>query len=111
MPGQAAASRFSAARSNLPSGACAITALGMPFSRISAVSARVSTPVMAMMPRAFSHASKSCVARQFEGGVIGARSTQPRTPEAAARFAVSMSSALVPTLPIWGKVKVMIWPA
>ena len=32
--------------SNLPSGACAMTALGMPFSRISAVSARVSMPAM-----------------------------------------------------------------
>ena len=39
------------------------------------------------------------------------RSTQPRTPDAAARFEVSMSSSLVPTLPIWGKVKVMICPA
>jgi hypothetical protein len=63
MPGKAASSRFSAARSNLPSGACAITAFGMPFSRISAVSARVSTPVMAMMPRAFSQSSNSCAAR------------------------------------------------
>ena len=61
MPGHAAASRFSASRSNLPSGACAITAFGMPLSRISAASARVSTPLMAMMPRAFSQASRSCV--------------------------------------------------
>ncbi len=29
-----------------------MTAFGMPFSRISAVSARVSTPAMPMMPRA-----------------------------------------------------------
>jgi hypothetical protein len=57
MGGEAAAARFSATRSNTPSGACAITAFGMPFSRISAVSARVSTPVMAMMPRAFSQSS------------------------------------------------------
>ncbi len=40
-----------------------------------------------------------------------ARSTQPRTPELAAILEVSMSSALVPTLPICGKVKVMICPA
>ena len=35
----------------------------------------------------------------------------PRAPGVAARLTVSMSSSLVPTLPIWGKVKVMIWPA
>ena len=43
-PGHSRASFLSAARSNLPSAACAITAFGMPFSRISAVSARVSMP-------------------------------------------------------------------
>ena len=53
-PGQAAASFFSAARSNLPSGACAITALGMPLTRISAVSARVSMPHSPIMPRLLS---------------------------------------------------------
>ena len=111
MPGHSAASRFSAARSNVPSGLCAITAFGMPFSRMSAVSARVSMPVMAMMPRALSQASKSWLARQLDGAVMAARSTQPRTPDDAARLAVSMSSALTPTLPIWGKVKVTIWPA
>ena len=63
MPGHAAASRFSASISNLPSAACAITAFGMPLSRISAASARVSTPLMAMTPRAFSQASRSCVER------------------------------------------------
>jgi hypothetical protein len=47
----------------------------------------------------------------LEARVIGAFSTQPRTPEAAARLAVSMSSVLVPTFPICGKVKVMICPA
>ena len=41
----------------------AVTAFGMPLSRISAVSARVSMPEMAMMPRAFSQASKCRVAR------------------------------------------------
>ncbi len=54
MPGHAAASFFSASRSNLPSGAWAMTALGMPFSRMSAVSARVSTPEMPTTPRLFS---------------------------------------------------------
>ena len=43
-PGHSRASFLSAARSNLPSRACAITALGMPLTRISAVSARVSMP-------------------------------------------------------------------
>ena len=83
MPGHAAASRFSASTSNLPSGSCAITAFGMPFSRMSAVSARVSMPVMAMMPRALSHTSRCWLARQLDGAVIEARSTQPRTPPAA----------------------------
>jgi carbamoyl-phosphate synthase small subunit len=40
----------------------------------------------------------------FDGSVMSARSTQPR----AAGVVVSMSSALVPVLPICGKVKVMI---
>ena len=35
----------------------------------------------------------------------------PRAPGVAARLTVSMSSSLVPTLPIWGNVKVMICPA
>ena len=34
----------------------------------------------------------------------------PRAPGVAAMLTVSMSSSLVPTLPICGKVKVMIWP-
>ena len=57
------ASFFSASRSNLPSGACAITALGMPFSRMSAVSARVSMPARPTMPRAFSQSLRPRVAR------------------------------------------------
>ena len=40
-----------------------MTPLGMPFSRMRAVSARVSTPVTAMMPRAFSHWSSVSAAR------------------------------------------------
>ncbi len=34
----------------------------------------------------------------------------PRTPEDEAALTLSMSSSFVPTLPICGKVKVMIWP-
>jgi hypothetical protein len=51
-----------------------------------------------------SHWSSGCAARQLEGSVISADSTQPR----AAGVVVSMSCGLVPTLPICGKVKVMI---
>ena len=40
---------------NLADGSCAMTPFGMPLSRMRAVNARVSTPVMAMMPRALSH--------------------------------------------------------
>ena len=39
------------------------------------------------------------------------RIPEPRTPEDEARLEVSMSSSLAPTLPMCGKVKVMIWPA
>ncbi len=52
-----------AATSSLPSGSCAITAFGMPFSRISAVSARVSMPESPMTPRAFSQSLRFLVAR------------------------------------------------
>ena len=41
----------------------------------------------------------------------GVRGCVLRAPERAARLEVSVSSVLVPTLPMWGKVKVMIWPA
>ena len=88
-----------------------MTAFGMPLSRMSAVSARVSTPVSPTMPRAFSQASRWRVARQFDGSVIAAASTTPRTPEDEAALTLSMSSSFVPTLPICGNVKVMICPA
>ena len=110
-PGQAAASVFSAGRSKAPSSAWTITALGMPFSRMRAVSARVSMPVMPTMPRAFSQVSRCFSERQLEGSVIEALSTMPRAPAAFAMSTVSTSSSLMPTLPMCGKVKVMIWPA
>ena len=65
-PDQALARRFRSSMSKTPSGACAMTALGMPFSRISAVSARVSMPDRATMPRRFSHWSRSAA-----GAVVG----------------------------------------
>jgi hypothetical protein len=68
---------------------------------------RVSTPVSAGKSWRFSHSSRCCAARKFEGSVMSARSTQP----SAAGVVVSMSSGLVPTLPICGKVKLMICPA
>ncbi len=68
---------------------------------------RVSTPPMAAMPRAASQRSRWPLLRQFEGSVIGARVTMPR----ACGVSASMSSSLVPTLPMCGKVKVTIWPA
>jgi hypothetical protein len=43
--------------------------------------------------------------------VIAVGSTTPRAPGVAAMLTVSMSSSLVPTLPICGNVKVMICPA
>jgi hypothetical protein len=55
----------------------------------------------------FSQSSRGLVARQFAGSVMSPRSTTPR----ATGVMVSMSSRLVPTLPMWGKVNVMICPA
>ncbi len=110
MEGRAAARAFSAGRSNVPEGSWTITAFGMPLSRISAVSARVSTPVIPTMPFAFSHASRWRVARQFEGSVMSACSTTPRAEIEAAAFTVSVSSSFTPTLPTCGKVKVRICP-
>ena len=62
-----------------------MTAFGMPFSRMSTVSARVSTPVRPTMPRLLSQASRWRVARQLDGSVTGAPSTTPRTPEDGGR--------------------------
>ena len=50
-PGHSRASFLSASRSNLPSGACAITAFGMPLMRMRLVSARVSMPQSPITPR------------------------------------------------------------
>jgi hypothetical protein len=88
-----------------------MTAFGMPRSRISAVSALVSIPVRPTMLRALSQASRSREARQLDGSVMAAASTTPRTPDDEAALTLSMSSSLVPTLPICGNVKVMICPA
>ena len=88
-----------------------MTALGMPDSRIIAVRARVSTPVRPMIPRARSQSSSRLVARWLDASPISARKIAPSAPAEAARLTVSMSSSFVPTTPMWGKVKVMIWPA
>ena len=76
-PASAPPWRFSASRSNSPSGAWAMTALGMPFRRIIVVSARVSTPVRPMIPRARSQASSRPVARKLDGSDRSARKIAP----------------------------------
>jgi hypothetical protein len=91
----------------LPSGAWQSVPFGAPLSRMRRVSARLSTPVMAGRSCAFSQPSRFEAARKFDGSVMSARMTAPQ----AAGVMVSISSILVPTLPIWGKVKVMICPA
>ncbi len=83
----------------------------MPPSRMWAVSARVSTPVIATMPRSSSHESKLPRDRQLCGRVIGARRTQPWAALRAWAATVSMSSSFAPTLPMWGNVNVTICPA
>ena len=60
----------------------------------------------------YADAGRAELAKQesLDGFVIRALSTQPRTPPVA-KLPDSISSTLVPTLPICGKVKVMICPA
>jgi hypothetical protein len=64
----------------------------------------VSIPAIPGRPKRRSQSSSERVARKFDDSVGSARSTQPR----AAGVVVSTSSSLAPTLPICGKVKVMI---
>ena len=111
MPGQAAALARSASRSKAPSGEWAMTAFGMPRSRMSVVSARVSMPVTPTIPRALSQLSSRALARKFEGPEMSARMMAPIAADAAAGLTTSTSSSLTPTIPICGKVKVMIWAA
>ena len=65
MPGQRAALARSASRSKAPSGEWAITAFGMPRSRMSVVSARVSMPVTPTIPRALSQLSSAPVSAKI----------------------------------------------
>ena len=81
MPGQRAASARSASRSKAPSGAWAMTAFGMPRLRMSVVSARVSTPVTPMIPRALSQPSSRALARKFDGAETSARMMAPTAAE------------------------------
>ena len=111
MPGQRAASARSASRSKAPSGEWAMTAFGMPCLRMSVVSARVSTPVTPMTPRAFSQPSSRALARKFDCSEISARMMAPTAADAAAGLTTSMSSSLTPTTPMCGKVKVTICAA
>ena len=69
--------------------------------------ARVSTSQIPGRLWLFSQSFSGFTERQLAGSVMSPRSTTPR----AAGVMVSMSSRLVPTLPMCGKVKVMIWPA
>ena len=79
MPGQRAASARSASRSKAPSGAWAMTAFGMPRLRMSVVSARVSTPVTPMIPRALSQPSSRALAAKIRRrGHVGAHDRADR---------------------------------
>ena len=98
-----------ASRSNRPSGEWAITAWGMPCSRILRVSARVSTPARPTTPRRAIQDGRSESARQLAGGVGTSRKIAPRAAVCAEPDICSRSSAVVPVLPMWGKVKATIW--
>ena len=111
MEGRPAAWRFSASTSKTPDGSCAMMAFGMPFSRIRAVSARVSMPVESDDAAGLQPRVEMAARRQLDGSVTAVCRMTPRTPEDAAMLMVSTSSSLTPTLPICGKVKVTIWPA
>ena len=71
------------------------------------MSRRVSTPPTPIRPRRVSQSERVPAARQLEGSVGSHFTTMP----AATGSAVSSSSALTPTLPMCGKVKVTICPA
>ena len=71
------------------------------------VMARVSTSQIPGRLWLFNQSSSGFTERQFAGSVMSPRRTTPR----AAGVIVSISSTFVPTLPMCGKVKVMIWPA
>ncbi len=106
-PGHALAWARSASRSNVPDSEWAITPCGAPAARIRRVSWRVSMPEIPISPCDASQPVNGAIARQLDGSVTSARRITPR----ANGVGDSMSSAFAPTLPMWGKVKVMICPA
>ena len=88
---------------------CTTTPFGMPLlADAGGERARVDTGDADDAVHSQPLAESGCAARQFAGSLISARSTTPRTPERAAALTVSTSSSLAPTLPMCGKVKVMI---
>ena len=93
--------------SKSPSGAWAMATCGAPRRRMARVSRRVSMPPMPIRPRRASQVERSPAARQLDGSVGSHFTTMP----AAKGSAVSSSSGVTPTLPMWGKVKVTICPA
>ena len=82
------------------------TAVIAPRSRMWRVSRRVSTPWIATVPVRSRKVASDSSARQFEVTGDSSRTTSPlaHTPR------LSMSCALMPQLPMWGIVIVMICP-
>ena len=102
-PGHSAAQRLAARRGRTRRRASwAMAIVGGPSRRTRRVSARVSTPEMPMRPVSAIHVGKSRFARKLLGLVTASRTMAPSAWAAPA----STSSALAPTLPMWGKVKV-----
>ena len=106
-PGHACAMRSSSARSNTPAAECETTPCGAPPALIRRVKARVSMPDRPMRACRFIQPSSRSTARNEDGAVTSSRTIMP----SACGWSASTSSGLAPTLPIWGKVKVMICPA
>jgi hypothetical protein len=69
----------------------------------------VSTPARPTTPRRAIQPARSLSARQLAGAVGRSRKIAPRAAVCADPDICSMSSTLVPTLPMWGKVKATIW--
>jgi hypothetical protein len=109
-PVQPRAWATSASMSKAPVGLWAITAWGLPCSRMRRVSARVSTPASPTTPREAIQASSVPEARQLASRSARSRKTAPLAEVAAPCPICSTSSRFTPTLPTWGKVKLRIWP-
>ena len=106
-PSKRLASLMRASVLNLPFGLCSKATCGAPCFRIIRVSLLVSTPPIAIRLLLSNHSIRFCFDLQLEAKVGRHFTTIPQ----ANGLLASLSSKFTPTFPIWGNVKVTIWPA